>query len=218
MSPYNAGRGATRGRRGEEVTNMPLQQRIVNILTKPSEEWPLIAADTTDVGSLYRSYIVPLAAIGPVASFIGMTLVGVTVPFFGTVRQPVVTGLVGAVVSYVLTLAAVYVAAVVIDRLAPTFSSKPSTVQALKLVTYASTPAWLAGIFNLIRMLGVLAVLAGLYSIYLFYVGLAPLMETPADKRVPYMIVAAIVIIGIYAVAALITSAIAPTMPRSMLG
>lgn len=35
---------------------------------------------------------------------------------------------------------------------------------------------------------------AALYAVYLFYLGLPPVMHTPGDKVIPYMVIAAIVI------------------------
>lgn len=167
-----------------------LQTRVVNILKSPETEWPVIAGESTDAGRLFREYIIPLSAIPVVASFIGMSLIGV-----GFYRRPVVAGVSLLVVSYVLGLIGTYVCAMVIEWLAPKFKSSGSRVDALKLVAYASTPVWVAGVLNILPALGVIGLLAGLYAIYLFYLGLPILMKTPADQVVGFMIVAALVII-----------------------
>jgi hypothetical protein len=172
-----------------------LQDRVRKILMSPKTEWPVIEAESTDVPTLYKSYIAILAAIPAVASFIGTITFGTPVPFFGTVRTPVGTALATLILTYVLGLAAIYIAALVIDKLAPTFDSKPNLIQALKLVAYASTAGWVAGVLNIIPALGLIAALAGLYGIYLFYLGLPVLMKTPDAKVIPYMVVAAIVVI-----------------------
>ena len=78
----------------------------------------------------------------------------------------------------------------------------------MKLVVFASTPMWLAGVLQIIPALGVLAILAALYAIYLFYLGLPPLMHTPADKVIPYMVVAALVIIVISVCLGVVTAAV----------
>ncbi len=187
---------------------MNLQTRVVNILTKPKEEWPVIAAEPTDVQSLYRNYIAILAAIPAVFHFLGMTVIGVSLPFVGTYRVGAAYGITTAIVQYVLTLVGVYVAAFVIDKLAPTFQSQPNLIEALKLVAYASTPAWVAGVLNLIPALSILVLLASLYGIYLFYLGVTPTMKTPQDKVIPYMVVAAIVIIIVWVIVGVITTAI----------
>jgi hypothetical protein len=97
----------------------------------------------------------------------------------------------------VLGLAACYVAAIVIEQLAPKFQSRGNTVQALKLVVYAYTPIWLAGVLSLIPSLSALTIIAAFYAIYVFYLGMPKVMGTPESQVIPYMAVAAIVIIVI---------------------
>ena len=193
--------------------------RAKNILMTPKTEWPAIASERTDVATLYRSYIVPLSAIGPICRWIGWTVIGMSVPFVGSVRVPIVTGLVSACVSFVLGLVSAYLAAMVIEWLAPKFKSSGSRLDALKLVAYASTPVWVAGVLGLIPMLGLLGILAALYAIYLFYLGVPVLMKTPADQVIPYMVVSAIVMIVLAVVVGAITGAMMGTMggyPRYM--
>lgn len=172
---------------------MELIPRVKNVLLKPKQEWQVIKEETTTTESLYKNYIIPLAAIGPLATMIGMSLVGITMPFVGTYRIPLGTAVASSLVSYAVTLVNVYILAFVINALAPTFSGTKSPLQALKVSTYASTAAWLAGIFMLIPAIGVLALL-GLYSFYLFYLGLPILMKAPQEKALGYTF--AVVIVG----------------------
>ena len=162
---------------------MSIQTRAIAILTKPADEWRKIAAESATIEGLMREYAAPLAAIPPIAQFIGI------------IRFGIVTGFVYAVVSWVFALVGAWVAAVVVEKLAPTFQSKGSTEQALKLVVYSMTPIWIAGVLYLVPALAVLIILAALYAIYLFYLGLPAVMSTPSDKVIPYMVVSAVVII-----------------------
>jgi hypothetical protein len=98
-----------------------------------------------------------------------------------------VTILVSAIVSY-------FISTYVIDALAPSFGSEKNINKSAQLVAYASTAAWVAGIFHILPSLGILGIL-GLYSVYLFYVGLPIMKKTPEDKKIVYMIVSALVII-----------------------
>jgi hypothetical protein len=173
---------------------MDLKTRAQNILTKPAAEWPTIAAERTTPMDLVTSYAAPLLAVSAICSFIGLSIVGVSLPLMGTIRTPIVSGLASAVVRFVLGLVGLYVSAVIIEKLAPTFQSKGDTTQAMKLVVFASTPIWIAGVLQIIPALGLLIFLAALYAIYLFYLGLPAVMSTPGDKVIPYMVVAAIVI------------------------
>src|SRR5882757_6364016 len=132
---------------------MDLKTRATNILTKPAAEWPVIAADTTTPMDLITSYAAPLSAIPAICSFIGLSIVGVSVPFAGTIRTGMMSGLSSAVVRFVLGLVGVYVSAIIIEKLAPTFQSRGDTTQAMKLVVFASTPIWIAGILQIIPAL-----------------------------------------------------------------
>ncbi|RPH51987.1 MAG: YIP1 family protein [Desulfobacteraceae bacterium] len=175
---------------------MNITERIKGILLGPKEEWQTIAGETTPIGDLYKNYIIILAAIGPVASFIGMSLVGFSLPMGGAFRVPITSGIITAVVQYGLTLVGVYILAIIIDALAPTFSGEKNLNQAFKLAMYSCIPGWLVGIFALIPALGVLGIL-GLYGLYLLYVGLPVLMKSPKEKSTVYtiaVIIAAIII------------------------
>jgi len=166
-----------------------LTTRVTNILTQPAQEWPVIAGEPSDVASLMTGYAGPLAAIPAVCSWIGMSMIG----FGFGYRRSLISGLVAAILSWVFALVGAYIGAFVIEKLAPTFKSSGSTVQALKLVVYASTPVWVAGVLNLIPVLSPLIIIAALYAIYLFYLGVPVLMKTPSDQVIPYMVVSAIV-------------------------
>ncbi len=183
---------------------MNLQERVTRILKQPKQEWPVIEAETTDTATLYRSYIVPLAAIPAIAGFIGMVVIGVSLPFVGRYRYGLAEALRVEIFQYIGALLGCYVAAFIVSKLAPTFSSRESTIQALKLVAYANTPVWIAGILTIVPMLGVLVIFAAIYAVYVFYLGVPVLMKTPQEKVIPYMVVSVLVIIVVWFVIAMI--------------
>lgn len=168
---------------------MNLIERAKNILLQPKSEWAVIDAETTSVSALYREYIVPLAAITPLAGIIGMSVVGISVPMMGAYRVPLASGIAQALTSYVLTLVGVFIVALIIDALAPTFGGQKNQLQALKVAAYASTPTWLAGVVMILPMLGIIILLAALYGLYLLYLGLPLLMKAPQEKAVGYTVV-----------------------------
>jgi hypothetical protein len=175
---------------------MNLVERAKRILMHPRAEWQVIDAEPTRPAPLYTGYVMPLAAIGPIAQIIGYAGFGVPVPFMGTYRVPLGSAVLSALVFYVLALAATYALALIIDALAPTFNAQRSQIQALKLAGYSGTASWLAGIFLLVPGLRVLTIL-GVYSLYLLYLGLPILMKCPRDKSPAYtgvVVVAAIVL------------------------
>src|SRR5258706_6903340 len=118
------------------------------------------------------------------------------------------------IVKYVLSLASVYVLALIIDALAPNFGSQKNFMQSLKLAVFSMTAAWLAGIFSLLPALSILGLL-GLYSLYVLYLGMPVLMKTPEDKVVPYFVV---VLIAAVVVNVVIGAPAALTIPRTLRG
>ncbi len=185
---------------------MNIVERIKGILLKPKDEWQTISGETTPIQELYKSYIVILAAIGPVASIIGMSIIGMSLPYAGSFRIPITTMIASSAVQYVLTLVGVYVLALIIDALAPTFSGEKNINQAFKLAAYSYTPGWLAGIFALIPALAVLGIL-GLYGLYLLFLGLPVLMKSPQEKSLGYTVTIIIAAIVIFAVIGVISRA-----------
>lgn len=190
--------------------------RIKNLLVAPRSEWPQIAEQKTDTSALYTTHVIPLAAIGPLCGFIGVSILGVGLPMIGRYRVPLLSGLTHAIVGFVLTLVGVFILAKIISMLAPRFSAQPDDTQALKLAAYAATPAWLAGVFQLLPALAILALLAALYSLYLLYIGLPLLMKAPPEKAGTYTlaIIGVAIIIGI--VIAALATAVMPTPGFSM--
>lgn len=172
-----------------------LLSRIKNILLQPAQEWDAIRDEKLTIADMFTTYLVIVAAVPAVAGFIGSTVVGIPASFIGTVRPNVFRALSAAAVAYACSLAGVYLAALVVDKLAPVFKSASNMTRAIKLVGFASLPVWAAGVVNILPMFSPLVVLVALYAIYIFYLGLPKLMGTPADKVVPYMIVSAAVMI-----------------------
>ncbi|MDQ0464035.1 hypothetical protein QO010_001806 [Caulobacter ginsengisoli] len=159
-----------------------LIERVRLILTEPQKAWEVIDGETATVQGLYTGYACILAAIPPIAGFIGASL------FHGLFSM---TGLlVMAILQYVLGLVMLFVLALIADALAPSFDGQKSQIQAMKAVTYAWTAAWVGGAFAIIPIIGGIGALAGgLYTLYLLYLGLPKLMKVPAEKAIGYTVV-----------------------------
>jgi hypothetical protein len=177
-----------------------LVDRVKGITLNPQATWAVIKTEPTSMAQIYRDYLVILAAVPAVALFVGQSLVGMRVGPWGMYRQPLMAGLTGAVVHYLLTLAGIFLAGKVIDALAPQFGASRNGRNAFKVAAYSWTPALVAGVLGIVPALGVVMVLASLYGAYLLYLGLPVLMGCPAEKAVPYTVVAIIALLVIYTV------------------
>lgn len=190
-------------------------ERVKAILTTPKTEWPVAAAEPATVSGLYAGYIAIIAAFPIIAGFIKGSLIGTSI--FGiTVRTPIGMGIVGMVLHYALTLALVYVMALIINALAPTFGGQKDMLQALKTVAYAWTASWIAGIAVIVPWLGWLIAIAGaVYAIYLLYLGLPHTMKCPPEKAGGYTAVSIIIAIVLSWIVALIVGGVIGTAAMS---
>ena len=187
--------------------SVPLVERVKNILTTPKTEWPRIAAEPATIGGIYTSYVVILAAIGPIATAIGLLAFGYSalgITFKPSVQYVVATCL----ITYLMALASVYILSLIIDALAPSFGGTKDRVQAFKVAAYSATAGWVAAIFNIIPALGLLALLGSLYGLYLLYVGLPVLMKVAPEKAVAYLVVTILAAILLWVVVGAIVVAI----------
>ena len=170
---------------------MNIVERVKKILMSPKTEWDVIAAEATPPMQLITTYVLPLAAIGAIASFIGTTIFA---SFFG--GASFLWGLVGMVWHLVMAVISVLLVGFVIDFLAPKFAGQKNFNQAFKVAVYSYTAAFLGAVFLIIPILGaLLALLAAIYSLYLMYLGLPKLMKNPDDKTIVYEIVVIVALI-----------------------
>ena len=186
-------------------------ERVKGILTTPKTEWPVAAAEPATVNGLYAGYIAIVVALPTIAGFIKSSLIGTSM--FGiTVRTPIGMGIVGMLLHYALTLALVYVMALIVNALAPTFGGQKDMVQALKTVAYAWTASWITGIAVIVPWLGWLIAIAGaVYAIYLLYLGLPYTMKCPPEKAGGYTAVSIIIAIVLSWIVALIVGGVIGT-------
>ena len=158
-----------------------LVERAKAIILQPDETWPKIAAEQTSSGDIFTRYALPLAAIGPIASFIGGQLFGISV-LIATYKPGLMGGLTMAVTSFVMSLVALVILTFITDFLAPNFGGESNRGQAFKLVAYSMTPGWVAAGLGIIPSLSLIAGLIGLYGLYLLYKGANPLLKVPQEK------------------------------------
>jgi hypothetical protein len=181
---------------------MNLVARVKGILTNPRNEWAAIDSEPLQLGPVLTGYVLPLAAIGPIAMIIGWSAFG----FGGFFRLSMGWIISHAILQYILTICGVFVVAWVINALAPTFGATPNMSQAIKVAVYSSTAAWLAAIFNILPVLSFVALIGAIYSLYLFWIGLPILMKPPADRASTYAIVVIIACVIVFLVIGAITT------------
>jgi hypothetical protein len=185
--------------------------RAKNIILKPAEEWNTIAGEPATVGALFSRYAVILAAIPLVTSILFTGLLGISAASFTGMSGAGMAGMgltavVGmTVIGYVLSLITLYLMSMVVNAVSPSFNGKSDVVQSTKLMTYASTPTWVAGLVSWVPILGgLISIGAVAYVVYLIYLGLKPVLGVPQEKVAGFTVV----IVLIYIVLSFVVSGI----------
>lgn len=184
-----------------------LVARVKNLLLQPSATWDEIDREPATVSGLMTGYVMILAAIPAICGTLGMVLFGVGA-FGFNYRPPLVWALGQGLLTYALSLGMVFVMALIIDGLAPSFGGTKDRIQAFKLAAYAPTASWVAGVFGLLPALAVVALLGGLYSLFILFKGLPKLMKVPQERAGGYFAVVLVIAIVVSFVIAMITSSL----------
>lgn len=172
---------------------MQLIDRAKSILLQPRSTWREISAEFTKPAELWGRYVLPLAAIGPVAVIAGWIIFGKPVPMTSLANPvPVSTAITRGVAEYVLVLLGVFLLSQILNVLAPSFGTPKNDVQALKAAAYSHTATWIGGVFALIPALWPVKWIFFLYTFVLLFIGLPIVMKSPDHQATGYAAVGAI--------------------------
>ena len=189
---------------------MNIITRVKNILVTPKTEWDVIAAEEGSLTSVLTTYVLPLSLIGAAATLVGWGLIGKSYGAFGfsvTIKGWDI-GIKYALIALVSSVAGFIITSFVVDALAPSFGSQKNLGKSSQFVGYSFTPSLIGGIAAILPSIAWLGALLGLYGLYLMYLGLGPVKKTPDDKRVVYLIVSIVVLIGVYFVLGLVLASV----------
>lgn len=182
--------------------------RAKNIISQPAKEWEVIAAEQPNTGQIITGYVLILAGAAAVAAFIGYGFIGFNSGFLGIRIAGVNWGIYQALSVLVGAIVGVFICAMIIDALAPSFSAERNMSRSVQLVAYSYTPAWVGGLLAIYPPIAFLGALFGLYGLYIMYLGLPRIKKTPVEKQTGYFVVSLITLIVVYVVIGFILGAI----------
>ncbi len=152
--------------------------RVQGVLLKPEATWNEISSEQTSVTLIYKEYLIFLAAIPAISGFLGAIFKGTA--FFQALWW--------AILFYVFSLGGVWLSVVLVKSIANNFKIKNDQLAAQKLVSYAYTAFFVAGIFLLIPPLFWL-VISGVYGFYLYALGVPKILDVPQQERVNFTVI-----------------------------
>lgn len=185
--------------------------RAAAIIVRPRATWGTIASEKTSLVAILFGYVVPLAAIGPVATFLALRVVGVPIAAREIYRTSVGVAFANAAFAFGLVLGGIVLIATLITMLAPLFGATRDFVRAFRISAYAYTPLLLGGALVLIPKLGLwqlvaLEILAAVDALVLLVMGLIAIIGTSPRRAVVF---AAVVVVAAFGFGYLIGVAVA---------
>ncbi len=169
--------------------------KVKEVFTNPKGCWAIFKAQPESIEDLYKRYLIPLVIVNIICGFIGNVFVGTRIPVVGiTYHTPFISGLWIWTITGAFMLAVPYIAAAILEALAPKFNGSISRTDAFKLVVYSLTPGLVAGILNVVPGLAGVMFLISLYGFYLLWEGVKEMASVPQDQRLVYVIASVVTV------------------------
>lgn len=182
---------------------------VWGLLFRPEAEWESIRKENCTVGRCYFSHVLLLAAIPPVAGYIGTTQIGWQVAASEVHRLTPESALWIAVLSYLTILVAVFSIGRMIHWMGQTYGSSQILPQCIALAAYTATPLYLSGIMLLYPVLW-LNLLLGLpvlaMTVHLLYSGVPIIMGIPKERG--FLFSTAVLAVGLVTLVAVLAATV----------
>ncbi len=190
-------------------------EHMLGVLYHPNDEWKLIRDEHYSALRCYASHMVFLAAIPPLAAFIGTTQMGWSVGGDQFFRLTVGSALPIAIAFYLALLVGAGLMAWFIHWMERTYGSESSFDDCMVLTTFTASPLFLAGLAALIPILWV-DVLVGMvalaFTVRLLYTGVPVIMDVQKDRAFIFssaiLTVGLVLLVGMLAVTAVLWSTV----------
>lgn len=159
--------------------------KVLSLLLRPRALWAAAAPADTSTRDLLLRYVLPFAAIAPVAAAIGATFLGIEVhgAFF---HPPVITVITAALIMWITNIVVVLGLAQAIKAFAGVFDADQRYSQALKLAVFSSLPGWIAGAVLVAAGLWPVVAVANIYGAVLMGKGVGPVTGARKVNAVIY--------------------------------
>lgn len=184
-------------------------QHVWGLFAHPEEEWQAIRKENCGIGRCYCTHVLFLAAIPPIAGFIGTTRIGWQVGGGEVVKLTTESALGISLLYYLAMLVGVFSIGKLIHWMGQTYGTKQGLPRSIGLAAYTATPLFLTGIMGLYPILW-LNFLIGLpalaYTVYLLYTGVPIMLEISKEKG--FLFSSAVLAVGLVALVALLAATV----------
>lgn len=163
-------------------------------MIRPAETWQRLSQKKPDARKLFFGLAMVLALVPAISVVLGFSLVGLKLGPLETVKIPLTSAILAGIAVYIVNLAGVYAAAVLMRFIGNSFHTDAPFSSYMSLAILSAVPYWLAGAFNLIPALRVLSMI-GIYGIYILFLGIPEMIKVPEERNLPFNVAVVVAII-----------------------
>jgi hypothetical protein len=176
--------------------------RLKEVAFSPKTVWGEVQREAASLKELYMSYFLPMNLIVLICAYIGKVIRFNAV--FGT--------LLGSIIQLFIALGTLWVAAKLMELLAPKFSGTATFIDSARLFCFSMFPAMASQVFLLVHgpVATLLLLSGGLYSLYIFVTGVPHMLQIPEERKVGYLVTVVLLLGVALATASLVLGKVFP--------
>lgn len=179
-------------------------QHVWGLFAHPEEEWKDIRKEDCTIGRCYCSHVLTLAAVPPIAGFIGTTQIGWQIGGGDPVTLSTNSALSISILYFIAILVGIFTMGKSIHWMGKTYGADVELPRAIGLAAYTATPLFLIGLMGLYPILW-LNLLVGLpalaYTVYLLYTGVPIMMDISQERG--FLFSSAVLAVGLVGLVAM---------------
>jgi hypothetical protein len=153
-----------------------------SLIVEPEECWPAIKKENRNTLGIFGDFVVPAAAIWPLALFIGGVIF---------LKMPFLLWLYWMLLLYFVLLGGVFVAGFILSGVGKLFAITLSLNDGIRLSAYSLAPFFAGGILGIVPPLAIAGLLAGIFSFYVYYQGVITVLDARAATLKYFTLVSA---------------------------
>lgn len=182
-------------------------KHVLGMMLSPAQTWEQIRSEDWSIKQILTHYLLPMAAIAPIAAYVGSVVIGWRIGDGDVIRMNPSSGVLLAVAYYIAIIVATFSIAKLIHWMSETYDASQSLARCLALAAYTIAPLFLAGVIQIIPVVWInylvsLPLLA--YTVYLFNLGLPIMMEISGEKSL--LFAGAVLLVGLIALVGMLVA------------
>lgn len=166
---------------------MDALKRIAGIVLHPNAEWERIAVEPVPIDVLVTQFILPLALLAPISTYIGIRWFNATWDEDMGFLVPANEAFVAAATTLVASIGSVFALAGIFVLLAPLYGSARDYRAALKVATFGAVPILLAGATLFLPVMALVGLVGLSHSLFLYWLGVHKVLHVAPKHQAEFV-------------------------------